>query len=111
MPSQIRIINAVNLCLQQKENTEFALNRLGVCAGLAGLYVKYSVENKTHQFFAIIERLANLPPSYRIGDDPLIDDFIIQIEKVYNPEDYSGHQLIQGDLDKILHVGTKPLSN
>lgn len=51
MPSQIRIINAVNLCLQQKENIEFALNRSGVCAGLAGLYVKYSLENKTHQFF------------------------------------------------------------
>ncbi|USQ14992.1 hypothetical protein J2N86_06770 [Legionella lytica] len=111
MPSQIRIINAVNLCLQQKENIEFALNRLGVCAGLAGLYVKYSVENKTHQFFSILERLANLPPSYRIGNDPLIDDFIIQIEKVYNPEDYSGHQLIQGDLDQILHVGTKALRN
>ncbi|MDR3502036.1 MAG: hypothetical protein P4L79_05575 [Legionella sp.] len=111
MPSQIRIINAVNLCLQQKENIEFALNRLGVCAGLAGLYVKYSVENKTHQFFSILERLANLPPNYRIGNDPLIDDFIIQIEKVYNPEDYSGHQLIQGDLDRILHVGAKPLSN
>ncbi len=111
MPSQIRIINAVNLCLRQKKNSEFFLNRSGVCAGLAGLYVKYSVENKTHQFFSIIERLANLPPNYRIGNDPVVDDFIIQIEKVYNPEDYSGHQLIQGDLDRILHIGTKPLSN
>lgn len=111
MPNQTRIINAVNMCLKQHSDLEFELNKSGVCAGLAGLYIKYALENKTTQFFSIINRLSTLPTIYRLGGDAELDEFIIKIEKTFRPNEYSGFQLEQGDLDKILHIGDKPLRN
>ena len=58
MPSQGKIINAVNYCLKQRANIDFQLNEGGVCAGLAGLYVKYALENKINRFFDILNRLS-----------------------------------------------------
>lgn len=111
MPSQIKIINAVNYCLKQKSNIDFELNTEGVCAGLAGLYIKYALENKSKQFFDILEQLSHLPKDYNIGTNPSLDSFIMQIEKVYDPAKYSSYELKQGDLDKILDINNKPIKN
>lgn len=111
MPNQTRIINAVNICLKQHSDLEFELNKSGICAGLAGLYIKHALENKTTQFFSIINRLSTLPTTYRLGGDEELDEFIIKVEKTFRPNEYSGFQLEQGDLDKILHIGDKPLRN
>lgn len=111
MPSQGKIINAVNICLKQKPNIDFILNKTGVCAGLAALHIKYALENKTAQFFYLLDKLASLPSDYRIGENAAIDNFIIEIQKAFRPDEYSGYEILQGELEKILHIGTKPLSN
>ncbi len=110
MPSQNKIINAVNYCLKLKSNTDFEFNKGGVCAGLAGLYVKYSLEDKTKEFFALINQLSNLPKNYQFGSNEALDDFIIQIEKVFNPAKYN-NELRQGNLDKLLFINNTPVKN
>lgn len=111
MSSQSKIINAVNLCLKQKPNIDFELNQKGICAGLAALYVKYALENKTSQFFSLLDQLATLPSNYRLGSNHAIDNFIIQIDKAFRPSEYCGYEIHQGDLEKTLDVRNKPLSN
>ncbi|ARB91732.1 hypothetical protein [Legionella longbeachae] len=111
MSSQGKIINAVNLCLKQKPNIDFELNQKGICAGLAALYIKYALENKTSQFFSLLDQLATLPSNYRLGTNHAIDSFIIQIDKTFRPSEYYGYEIHQGDLEKILDVRNKPLSN
>lgn len=111
MPRQSKIINIVNRCLKQKTKIDFEFNKGGVCGGLAGLYVKYALENKTNLFFNVLERLSKLPPDYQLGDDPSIDDVIIQIEKVFNPKAYSNYQIGQEDLEKILSINNMPIIN
>ncbi|VEB34731.1 ankyrin repeat-containing protein [Legionella sainthelensi] len=111
MSSQGKIINAVNLCLKQKPNIDFELNQKGICAGLAALYIKYALENKTPQFFSMLDQLATLPSNYHLGSNHAIDNFIIQIEKAFRPSEYCGYEIHQGDLEKILDVRNKPLNN
>ncbi|KGP63575.1 hypothetical protein EP47_05510 [Legionella norrlandica] len=111
MINQGRIITAVNSCLRQKRNIDFELNKKGVCAGLAGLYIKYALENKTTEFFNILERLSKLPKDYKLGCDPEISDFIIQIEKTFSPGQYSNYQIGQGDIDKVITIDNKPIKN
>lgn len=100
MSSQGKIINAVNLCLKQKPNIDFELNQKGICAGLAALYIKYALENKTSQFFSLLDQLATLPSNYRLGTNHAIDSFIIQIDKAFRPSEYYGYEIHQGDLEK-----------
>lgn len=111
MPNQTKIINAVNYCLKQKSNIDFELNDDGICQGLAGLYVKYSLENKAKEFFKILNRLSKLPKNYKLGDNLVLDKFIIQIEEVFRPGTYSSNQLQQADHEHILHIKNKPLRN
>lgn len=110
MPHQSKIINAINYCLKQNNNLDIEFNVEGVCAGLAGLYVKYSLENNTQAFFSILDQLSKLPGNYKLGDNPTLDKFIIQIEQVFNFGKYNP-QLQQGDLEHILHIKGKPLCN
>ncbi|MCW8469215.1 hypothetical protein OQJ19_00890 [Fluoribacter gormanii] len=118
MPNQGKIINMVNLCLKQKGNIDFTLNKKGICAGLAALYIKYAsgntkcnLERKTESFFHLLDQLANLPSTYRIGDNPALDNFIIKIEKTFRADEYSYYEVLQSDVEKILDVGNKPLRN
>jgi hypothetical protein len=111
MPSQAKIIDAVNLCLKQTLNIDFNLNKTGICEGLANLYIKYSLENKTSKFFSFLDQLAALPRDYRLGDNPALDDFIIQTEKAFRPHLYSGYEIQQGELEKTLSINNKPLMN
>lgn len=97
--------------MKQSSKIEFELNKDGVCAGLAGLYVKYALENKSTQFFSILEQLSTLPKDYKFGTNQTLDSFIIQIEKVFRPGKYSNYQIGQGDLDQILTIREKPLKN
>lgn len=112
MPNQSKIIDAVNYCLKQRGNIDFELNDGGVCAGLAALYVKYSLENKTKQFFDILTQLSHLSKKdYQLGDNATLDNFIIQLQEVFDPAQYSSNRLQQGDIEHILRVKEKPLRN
>lgn len=111
MPSQGKIISAVNLCLKQKNNIDFELNKKGICAGLAALYIKYALENKTSQFFYLLDKLATLPSTYSFGSNNAIDQFIIQVEKAFRTEEFSHYEILQSDIEKLLHIGNKPLRN
>ena len=111
MASQAKIINAVNRCIKQLDNLEFRLNPGGICAGLAGLYIKYSLENKTTQFLAMLERLATLPLDYKWGSDAAIDDFIMQVERIFNARLYSHFEVKQEELEKTIHIQNQPLKN
>ncbi|CAM3018897.1 ankyrin repeat-containing protein [Legionella steigerwaltii] len=111
MPNQGKIISAVNVCLRQKKNIAFILNKKGICAALAALYIKYTLENKRPQFFDLLDKLAALPSTYRIGDNPAIDSFIIKIEKTFQADKYSNYEIQQSDIEKVLNIGNKPLKN
>ncbi|QMT59930.1 hypothetical protein [Legionella sp. PC997] len=118
MANQGKIINVVNFCLKQKGNIDFTLNKKGICAGLAALYIKYatkntkeSLETKTAPFFDLLTQLANLPSTYCIGDNPTIDNFIIKIEKTFRADEYSYYEVLQTDVEKILDIENKPLRN
>ncbi|KTD73642.1 hypothetical protein [Legionella tucsonensis] len=111
MPNQGKIINAVNLCIKQKNNIDFELNKKGVCSALAALYIKYTLENKTSLFFYLLDQLASLPSTYRFGDNHAIDNFIIKIEKTFNAEEFSNYEILQTDLEKLLDIREKPLRN
>jgi hypothetical protein len=106
MPHQSKIIHAVNARLKQKPDIEFELNHSGVCAGLAGLFIKNILENKEHDFFYLLDQL-----SVASNNLPALDELIINIEKVYRPDKYSSFTLEQGDLHKILYIVNKPLRN
>ncbi|QLZ68668.1 hypothetical protein FOLKNPGA_01447 [Legionella sp. PC1000] len=111
MPNQGKIISAVNLCLKQKNNIDFELNKKGICAGLAALYIKYALENKTSQFFYLLDKLATLPSTYSFGTNNAIDQFIIQVEKAFRTEEFSHYEILQSDIEKLLYIGNKPLRN
>lgn len=111
MPNQGKIINAVNLCLKQKGNIDFILNKKGICAGLAALYIKYALGNKTPQFFYLLDQLATLPSTYRLGENHAIDDFIIKVEKAFHADEYSNYEILQSDIEKFMDIGNKPLKN
>ncbi|WP_454783163.1 hypothetical protein [Legionella sp. WA2022007384] len=118
MPNQGKIINVVNFCLKQKGNIDFTLNKKGICAGLAALHIKYAsksikdnLESKTAQFFHLLDQLANLPSTYRIGDNPALDSFIIKVEKAFRADEYSYYEILQSDIEKILDTENKPLKN
>lgn len=111
MPNQGKIISAVNVCLKQKKNISFILNKKGICAALAALYIKYTLQNKRAQFFDLLDQLASLPSTYHIGDNSAIDNFIIQIEKTFHADEYSNYEIQQSDIEKILNIGNKPLKN
>lgn len=57
----------------------------------------------------MFDQLANLSSNYHLGENPAIDDFIIQIEKAFNPSEYSSFEINQGELEKTLNIGNKPL--
>ncbi|OEH45255.1 hypothetical protein lpari_03735 [Legionella parisiensis] len=111
MPNQGKIINAVNRCIKQKNNIDFALNKKGICAALAALYIKYALENKAPLFFDLLDQLAALPSTYCFGDNHAIDNFIIKIEKTFNAEQFSNYEILQTDLEKLLDIRDKPLRN
>lgn len=111
MPSQRKIINAVNHCLKQKPASQFLLNKRGVCAGLSSLYIKESLENKSLEFFNNLNQLSNIPSTYKLGDNSKVDAFIIDIENTQKPEAYSNNQTIQGELEKLLCINNMPLRN
>ncbi|MCW8385239.1 hypothetical protein OQJ15_02845 [Fluoribacter dumoffii] len=111
MPNQGKIISAVNVCLKQKKNIDFVLNKKGICAALAALHLKYTAENKRDVFFNLLEQLAALPSTYRIGDNHAIDNFIIKIEKTFRADEYSHYEILQCDVEKLLDIGNKPLKN
>lgn len=110
MPSQIKIITAVNRCLRQMKRIEFQLDSNGVCNGLSGLFIKYTLENKTHTFFQLLDKLSELPPEYKTGKDSVLDNFITQIETAYNTHEYQ-QNLLQSDIDKVLYANGKPFEN
>lgn len=86
MPTHNRMIDALTLCLKQKSTKDFKLDNSSAYAGLANLYENYALENKTEQFFEALAQLCSIPNDYLIGDNPILDNFIIQLEKVFHPK-------------------------
>ncbi|KTD41660.1 diaminopimelate decarboxylase, aspartate kinase (fusion of lysA and lysC) [Legionella parisiensis] len=86
MSPKSRIINALTLCLQQKSNKDFKLNKSTAYTGLTDLYEHYALENNTDQFFEAFEQLCKITHDYQLGDNPILDNFIIQLEKVFHPQ-------------------------
>lgn len=85
MSPKSRIIEALTFCLKQKSTKDFKFNKATAYAGLSDLYEYYALENKTEQFFEAFEQLCTIPNDYLIGDNPMLDSFIIQLEKVFHP--------------------------
>lgn len=110
MPSQIKIITAVNRCLKQMKGIEFQLDSAGICNGLSGLFIKYALENKTDTFFQILNQLSKLPADYKTGQNSVLDNFICQMETTYNTNEYQ-QNLLQSDIDKVLFADGKPFKN
>lgn len=81
-----RIIDALTLCLKQKSNKDFKFDNSSAYAGLADLYEYYALENKTEQFFEALAQLCAIPNDYLTGDNPILDNFIVQLEKVFHPQ-------------------------
>ncbi len=86
MSPKSRIIDALTLCLKQKSNKDFKLNKSAAYTGLADLYEHYALESNPDQFFEAFEQLCKIPDDYRLGDNPILDNFIIQLEKVFHPQ-------------------------
>ncbi len=86
MPKNNRIIDALTLCLKQKSNKDFKLNKSAAYAGLTDLYELYALENKTEQFFEAFAQLCMIPDDYLLGDNLFLDNFIIQLAKVFHPK-------------------------
>ncbi|QMT59931.1 diaminopimelate decarboxylase [Legionella sp. PC997] len=86
MTQNSRIIDALTLCIKQKTDKDFKLNKSAAYAGLVDLYLHYSLENKTDQFFEGFEQLCMISNDYFLGDNPILDSFIIQFEKVFHPQ-------------------------
>ncbi|WP_158618906.1 hypothetical protein [Legionella qingyii] len=58
MTQNSRIIDALTLCLKQKSDKDFKLNKSAAYAGLSDLYEHYSLENKTDQFLRDLNNYA-----------------------------------------------------
>lgn len=86
MSKNYRITHALNLCLQQKSHKDIQLNQSEVYIILKELYELYALENKMDLFFEALEQLCTLRDDYLIGDCAVLDNFIVQIEKVYHPQ-------------------------
>ncbi|STY28968.1 ankyrin repeat-containing protein [Legionella wadsworthii] len=111
MPNQGKIINSVNLCLKQKGTIDVLLNKKGICAALAALYIQYSLENKRKQFFYLLNQLATLPKTHHFGTAPTILGFIIKIQKAFLVERYSNYEMMQSDVEKYLDAENKPIQS
>ncbi len=86
MTPNSRIIDALTLCLKQKSDKDFKLSKSAAYAGLSDLYEHYSLENKTDQYFEAFEQLCMIPDDYILGENHILDNFIIQLEKVFHPK-------------------------
>ena len=85
MPSQMKIISRVNNILSRNRGVEIRFDPGGVCAGLAGLYAKYSLEGNGEYFLAQLEQLAKLPEDYKLGTNKKIDKFeTVYYKKILN---------------------------
>jgi hypothetical protein len=109
MPSQARIIASVNQLLKRKGLT-VEYNNDGVCAGLASIYIKYTLANNEAKFFELTRKLAYPPKDYNIGTDQELDNFMVEVQLAFNPKSYK-KDTWQGDLEKVLHIDGKPLQN
>ncbi len=108
MPRQVTIIDTVNKILS-KNDTPVKLNEEGVCAGLANLYVRYTLEGRKDEFFQLSKKLAKLPDDYRIGQDSSIDHFIREIEIEFNVFKYTKGQAFQGNMERTVLIDGKPI--
>ncbi len=111
MPSQEAIIKAVNRCLSKQRGVDYRLNTKGVCAGLSALYIKYYLEGNARYFFDMLDKLAKLPESYKLGDDQYIDKFIINIEELQNQYKYNHTDVLQAGVDKVFLIDKLPIRN
>ncbi|SKA30423.1 MAP7 domain-containing protein [Legionella maceachernii] len=109
MPGQSKIISSVNIILSQK-GISLKLNNNGVCSGLVALFVKYFLKGDLPEFFRQSQSLANPPKHYQIGQDEKFDQFILETEIAFNPQEYNKNSS-QGDLDKIITIDGVPVKN
>lgn len=108
MPSQGKIISAVNAVLRKQKTIDFELNKTGVCAGLATLYIKYTLEGRKEAFFVQLGRLKNLSEK-DLAYDGELNKFITEIEKSFRPNCYSNDHIRQTDVEKIIDInGEEP---
>ncbi|WP_044011841.1 hypothetical protein, partial [Legionella massiliensis] len=109
MPSQSKIINSTNRLLKHR-GLSLQLNKGGVCAGLASIFIKYFLEDRDEEFFKLSKLLANPPKNYSIGVDAKFDSFIQEVEIVFNPAVYN-KDYHQGDLEKVVTIHGQPPKN
>lgn len=109
MPKQIQVINAVNRALAQHFNIEFRLNEQGICAGLAALFVKYSLEGNLNIFFDQKMRLTRLAKFDHIPSNLL--GFITHIERLFNVPFYTRFKKQQSEIEKEIKINQIPVKN
>ncbi|KTC85573.1 hypothetical protein [Legionella drozanskii] len=102
MPAQVKLINSGNRLLGNK-GMSLQLNKKGICAGLASLYIKYFLEGRAPEFFRLSKLLASPPKDYKIGQDENFDKFIQEVEITFNPNRYNKNTA-QGDLEKTITI-------
>lgn len=111
MPNQSKIITVVNNKLKQLPDVDIQFNKGGMCAGLAGLFVKYALENNLEEFFKKLDCLSQLPDDYEFGKNKYAESFISEIERTFNIDLYQNEGLIFSDLEKIHNINGSPLKN
>src|SRR4029079_8822086 len=72
---------------------------------------KYTLEGKSDKFFKKIDSLTNLTKDYNFWKNTYAGNFIIEIEKTFNPNKYHKAGTQQGDFGKILDINGKLLNN
>ncbi|MEM2160854.1 MAG: hypothetical protein QXN55_07875, partial [Candidatus Nitrosotenuis sp.] len=109
MPSQTRIINKINTILSANRGIQVRLNTGGVCAGLAAVFVKCTLEGRKEKFLESLDQIVNLPDDYKLGTNKELDQFIIDVEKAYMPDENINRYIAQSDIEEAIKVnGRKP---
>lgn len=99
MPSQSQLIPKINRIFRSNK-CDFEFNRGGVCNGLSALFTKYTLQNQEHKFFHLLATVNTLLDDYKLGTNPEVDKFLVDVETAFRPGRYN-RGLQQSDIEKF----------
>lgn len=100
--SQSLIITKLNRFIQFRYGgqTDFLLNKDGICAGLTALYLLNKAKGTEDAFFEKLNKIILLADDDFKTNQSWLADFCKEVTAAFSPEKYQ-HYVVQGDLDKI----------